>query len=149
MIYTPIMNRLSSHFKAICATLLIAFFIPWTTSLAEAPTNNSPKAFFAPTPPHVQARAYILLDANSGRVLAEQNADEHLPPASLTKLMTIYIADEAFLSGTGAQLAWIASIDGRNIGTGKMGPVTGKLQKLFFSIIRGNERRYSSWLSKV
>ena len=60
-----------------------------------------------------------------------------------------YIADEAFLSGTGAQLAWIASIDSRTIGTGKMGPVTGKLQKLFFSIVRGNERKYSSWLSKV
>jgi len=60
-----------------------------------------------------------------------------------------YIADEAFLSGTGAQLAWIAEIDGRQIGSGKMGPVSGKLQKLFFSIVRGNERRYSSWLTKV
>ena len=60
-----------------------------------------------------------------------------------------YIAEEAFLSGTGAQLAWISEIDGRQIGSGKIGPLSGKLQKLFFSIVRGNEPKYSSWLTKV
>jgi len=60
-----------------------------------------------------------------------------------------YIADEAFLSGTGAQLAWIAEIDGRIIGNGKIGEISARLQKLFFSIVRGNERKYTSWLTKV
>ena len=61
----------------------------------------------------------------------------------------VYIAEEAFLSGTGAQLAWISEIDGRVIGNGKIGPITAKIQKLFFSIVRGNEKKYSSWLTKV
>lgn len=44
-----------------------------------------------PGPPPIAAKAYLLMDANSGRVLAEQNADERLEPASLTKIMTAYI----------------------------------------------------------
>lgn len=61
----------------------------------------------------------------------------------------VYIADEAFLSGTGAQVAWIKEVDGRTIGEGKIGPVTAKLQKLFFNIVRGKEKKYSAWLTKV
>ncbi len=61
----------------------------------------------------------------------------------------IYIAEEAFLTGTGAQVAWIAEIDGRKIGDRKMGSITGKLQKLFFDIVRGKEKKYSNWLTKV
>ena len=44
-----------------------------------------------PSPPQVGASGYILMDANSGKVLVEKNADERLPPASLTKLMTSYV----------------------------------------------------------
>ena len=61
----------------------------------------------------------------------------------------VYIADEAFLTGTDAQLAWIAEIDGRVIGNGKIGPISAKIQKLFFNIVRGNEKKYSSWLTPV
>lgn len=44
-----------------------------------------------PAPPQIAASGYILMDANSGEVIVEHNADEKLPPASLTKLMTSYI----------------------------------------------------------
>lgn len=44
-----------------------------------------------PAPPQIAASGYILMDANSGKVIVEHNADEKLPPASLTKLMTSYI----------------------------------------------------------
>ncbi|NND66228.1 MAG: D-alanyl-D-alanine carboxypeptidase [Halioglobus sp.] len=44
-----------------------------------------------PSPPQVAATAYLLIDAESGAVLAEQNADQPVPPASLTKMMTSYI----------------------------------------------------------
>ncbi len=44
-----------------------------------------------PSPPGIAAKSYIMIDADSGRVLVEDNADERLPPASLTKLMTSYI----------------------------------------------------------
>ncbi len=45
-----------------------------------------------PAAPQLAAKAYVLMDADSGRVLVEQAGDERLPPASLTKLMTAYIA---------------------------------------------------------
>ncbi|TRX74283.1 D-alanyl-D-alanine carboxypeptidase family protein [Pseudomonas mangiferae] len=45
-----------------------------------------------PAPPQLAAKAYVLMDAASGEVLVQNNGDERLPPASLTKLMTAYIA---------------------------------------------------------
>ena len=55
-----------------------------------------PAAFAAeqmmPAPPQLAAKSYVLMDASSGNVLVENNGDERLPPASLTKLMTAYIA---------------------------------------------------------
>ncbi|MCY1277948.1 D-alanyl-D-alanine carboxypeptidase DacC [compost metagenome] len=45
-----------------------------------------------PSPPQLAAKAYVLMDAQSGQVLVENNGDQRLPPASLTKLMTAYIA---------------------------------------------------------
>ncbi len=45
-----------------------------------------------PSPPQLAAKSYVLMDAASGKVLVENNGDERLPPASLTKLMTAYIA---------------------------------------------------------
>jgi len=47
-----------------------------------------------PTEPNVKARAWVLLDARSGQILSSHNADEQLPPASLTKMMTLYLAFE-------------------------------------------------------
>ncbi|MBI4991416.1 branched-chain amino acid transaminase [Candidatus Gottesmanbacteria bacterium] len=61
----------------------------------------------------------------------------------------VYIADEAFFAGTGVQVAWIAEVDGRMIGNGKIGPITARLQKLFFDIVRGKEKKYSGWLTKI
>lgn len=48
-------------------------------------------AVIKPTPPPIKARAYILQDYESGRVLVEVNADEPVEPASLTKMMTVYV----------------------------------------------------------
>jgi D-alanyl-D-alanine carboxypeptidase (penicillin-binding protein 5/6) len=51
---------------------------------------SAPQAI--PAPPQLAAKSYVLLDAASGNVLVENNSDQRLPPASLTKLMTAYIA---------------------------------------------------------
>ncbi len=51
-----------------------------------------------PAPPQLAASSYLLMDADSGEVLVEQNADEMLPPASLTKMMTTYVADRELAS---------------------------------------------------
>jgi D-alanyl-D-alanine carboxypeptidase (penicillin-binding protein 5/6) len=52
-----------------------------------------------PAPPELSATAYLLVDANSGTVLVEHNADQQLPPASLTKMMTGYVLAEEIIAG--------------------------------------------------
>lgn len=52
-----------------------------------------------PSPPRINAKAYVLMDANSGAILAQKNMNEKLPPASLTKLMTLYVVSEALAQG--------------------------------------------------
>jgi branched-chain amino acid aminotransferase len=61
----------------------------------------------------------------------------------------LYVADEVFFTGTGAQVAWVESIDRRAIGTGKIGPLTEKLQKTFFSYATGEMPEYMNWLTPV
>jgi len=61
----------------------------------------------------------------------------------------LYTADELFFCGTGAQISPIGSVDKRSIGNGKMGPVTKKLQKLYFRIVKNEVSEYSHWCSKV
>ncbi len=61
----------------------------------------------------------------------------------------LYIADEMFLCGTGAQISPVVQIDRRPVGDGKVGPVTKKIQKLYFDAVKGNDPKYSSWLTPV
>lgn len=69
-------------------SLLILFLVPL---FAQA---NSSTISIIPKPPALAATSYILIDANSGEVLVEHNADDILPPASLTKMMTSYVVIE-------------------------------------------------------
>ena len=61
----------------------------------------------------------------------------------------LYIADEAFVCGTGAQIAPVGVIDGREVGTGQIGPLTGQLQEMFFDIVRGRNASYQHYLTRV
>ncbi|MBA3308047.1 MAG: branched-chain amino acid transaminase [Chloroflexi bacterium] len=61
----------------------------------------------------------------------------------------LYIADEVFLCGTGAQLSPVISIDHRTIGDGTVGPVTEALAALYFDTVRGRRPAYSHWLTPV
>ncbi len=61
--------------------------------------NTKPTQIVTPTPPNIAANGYILIDVNSGKVLAAQNPDQKMEPASLTKLMTLYITFEALHEG--------------------------------------------------
>ena len=61
----------------------------------------------------------------------------------------LYAADEAFLCGTGAQIAPLVLIDKRKIGDGAVGPVTEELQKLYFAIVRGEVTKYAGWCQPV
>jgi branched-chain amino acid aminotransferase len=61
----------------------------------------------------------------------------------------IYIADEAFFTGTAAEVTPIRELDRRVIGEGKAGPVTQKLQKAFFDVVTGKDRKHRHWLTPV
>ncbi len=61
----------------------------------------------------------------------------------------VYIADEAFFTGTAAEITPIREVDNRKIGCGAPGPVTGTLQDAFFRVVRGEDETYKNWLTSV
>ena len=61
----------------------------------------------------------------------------------------LYIADEAFFTGTAAEITPIREVDNRAIGTGKPGQVTKELQAAFFDIVHGRDSRHADWLTPV
>jgi branched-chain amino acid aminotransferase len=61
----------------------------------------------------------------------------------------IYIADECFFTGTAAEVTPIRELDGRMIGAGKAGPVTKRLQKAFFDVVTGKDKRHKHWMTPV
>ncbi|MFP5462178.1 MAG: branched-chain amino acid transaminase [Gammaproteobacteria bacterium] len=61
----------------------------------------------------------------------------------------MYCADEAFFTGTAAEVTPIRELDDRQIGEGRRGPVTEKLQSMFFDVVAGKADRYRHWLAPV
>jgi branched-chain amino acid aminotransferase len=61
----------------------------------------------------------------------------------------LYSADEAFLTGTAAEVTPIREVDDRVIGAGSRGPITRTLQTAFFDVVRGRNRKYETWLTYV
>jgi len=87
----------------------------------------------------ITRRTVIQLAQDAGYEVEERSIDR----------TELYIADEAFFCGTGAQVAWISEIDTRQIGDGTRGKIAGTLQDLFFSVVRGNEKKYERWCTKI
>ncbi|HEV2251168.1 MAG TPA: branched-chain amino acid transaminase [Candidatus Limnocylindria bacterium] len=61
----------------------------------------------------------------------------------------LYIADEIFLCGTGAQLSPVTSVDHRRVGDGAVGPITQKLSRIYFDAVRAKGDRYPEWVTAV
>ncbi|MFO7712216.1 MAG: branched chain amino acid aminotransferase, partial [Dehalococcoidia bacterium] len=57
----------------------------------------------------------------------------------------LYVADECFFTGTASDIAPILEIDHRPVGTGKIGPVTAELQRVYAGVILGTNADYSDW----
>jgi len=57
----------------------------------------------------------------------------------------LYIADEIFLCGTGAEIGAVTAVDGYQIGSGEIGPMTDRVEDLFHAIVRGRDDRYDHW----
>ncbi len=89
--------------------------------------------------PGITRGAVITLARDAGYVVEERKIDR----------TELYLADELFLTGTGAQVAPIASVDGRPCGEGTAFPVTTDLQERYFAAVRGRDPRYAAWLTSV
>jgi len=61
----------------------------------------------------------------------------------------IYVADEAFFTGTAAEVTPVRELDNRQIGEGKRGPITTKIQSLFLDVVNGKAPAHAEWLAKV
>ncbi len=75
-------------------TLYAVFLLLCASALDAAQAKQ-----FLPDPPQLNAKAWMLIDADTGQVITEHNADQPLPPASLAKMMTTYIASEEIERG--------------------------------------------------
>jgi branched-chain amino acid aminotransferase len=76
--------------------------------------------------------------------LEQMSLETIIRPIQRTEL---YIADELFFCGTGAQVAPVTSVDRRPVGSGNPGELTMKLQALYFSIVQNGLQEYSKWLT--
>lgn len=89
--------------KLIPFAFVLTFFallIQSEQSLAtQMPIATPTQQFVVPNPPHVAGSAYFLVDVDSAKVLAEKDANKKLPPASLTKMMTLYVVSHALKNG--------------------------------------------------
>ena len=61
----------------------------------------------------------------------------------------VYTADEAFFTGTAAEVTPIRDLDNRNIGSGTRGPITEKLQAMYFDVVKGKSAKHADWLTLV
>lgn len=91
------------------------------------------------------------LDGITRRTLAELARDVlHFPVEERRISRTeLYVAEEAFLCGTGAQVTPLTAIDRRVIGDGKCGPMTRRLMDLYSRVVRGKEPKYARWCTPV
>lgn len=90
------------------------------------------------------------LDGITRRTLFDLAADHGL--SIVEKRLTrdeVYVADEAFFTGTAAEVLPIRELDGRQIGAGRRGPITETLQTAFFETVKGRNDRRAAWLDSV
>jgi branched-chain amino acid aminotransferase len=61
----------------------------------------------------------------------------------------LYVADEVFLVGTGAQVAPVIEIDRRRVGDGEPGPLTNRVQDTYLKVVTGRDPKYAAWLTPI
>lgn len=91
-----------------------------------------------------------ILEGITRRSILEIAADLGIPTEQRSiDRSELYLADEAFFCGTGVQVAWIESIDGRTIGTGSDPEITRQIREVMFDIFRGKSEKYGHWITPV
>jgi D-alanyl-D-alanine carboxypeptidase (penicillin-binding protein 5/6) len=94
--YKPMLHKLISR-----SLIILLASMTGTAVLANPviPIPGQPQPMITPSSPNINAQGYVLMDANSGKILAEKNPDTRMAPASLTKLMTMYVISNALKNG--------------------------------------------------
>jgi branched-chain amino acid aminotransferase len=80
--------------------------------------------------------------------LAEKELGLKLVERSIDRT-ELFICDEVFMTGSAAQIVAVTKVDHREVGTGKMGPVAGKIRELFDDVVRGKNPKYEHWNVEV
>lgn len=93
------MPRLLTPYKLIVLSIICLFLnLVHATTLPGQHNRPADGPLTIPAAPNINAKAYILIDVDSGKVIAEKNSEQKLPPASLTKLMTLYVISNSLSS---------------------------------------------------
>ncbi|MFG6179030.1 D-alanyl-D-alanine carboxypeptidase family protein [Halomonas sp. THAF12] len=130
----------------VCLSLVTSPLMAQTPQPQPQPQPQQPQVqTMIPAPPRLAAKSWVLMDADSGRVLAQHNPDERLPPASLTKLMTAYLVERELNSGNIAsddlvpvsERAWRTGGSKMFIEVGEQVPVSELLHGIV--IVSGND----------
>lgn len=113
---------LKKLFPCLLALLASECVLAQQTPVANAPSANAPdQQMIIPSPPQLAATGYVLMDADSGKVIVEHNADQRLPPASLTKMMTSYIVSDEIEKGRVSETDMVnISVNAWKMGGSKM-----------------------------
>ncbi len=99
------------------------------------------------TPPVSEAGALAGITLKSVKTIAEDLGIEVRHEALVRT--DLYTADEAFLTGTAAEVVPIREVDDRRVGSGRPGPITTEIQRTYFAAVRGELDRYKDWLDHV
>ena len=95
------------------------------------------------TPPIMSALEGITRDT----IIRLLEKEGHQVQETILTRDELYIADEIFMSGTAAEITPVREIDNRSVGTGKPGPITQKVQSLYFDLVKGKNPHFKEWLS--
>jgi branched-chain amino acid aminotransferase len=91
-----------------------------------------------------------ILEGINRRAILELARDLSIPVVEREIDRTeLYVADELFLCGTRMQIAWIATVDRRQVGYGHQGPLTARLAARFEAAVRGTAPEYAHWMTRV
>lgn len=91
-----------------------------------------------------------ILEGITRKCVLDLAADEDIPVREQRFTRDeLYIADEAFFTGTAAEVTPIKEVDGKKIGSGKPGEITKRLQERYFAVIKGEDEKFRDWLDYI
>ena len=91
-----------------------------------------------------------ILEGITRKAIHQLAADEGIPvEVRSIDRSELYIADEAFLCGTGVQISPVVEVDHRHVGSGQLGPITNAIKERYFDAVRGRRPEYRHWLTPI